>query len=254
MRQYQKFIFRVLIPLILSYISCQKSHPILSDLIAPNWQNGDKYYYEIYRNNQLIGYTQQILHFDMEDKKPTYVLELLSEIDWQETYLSDSTVVCFSRQDFAPIWSYRKLETDFDSRIVEVHYDESNIDIWTETMDGKDAKSLSVKGTYFDNEMVFWLMRCLQWEKGKRYSIKIINPFLLQVALGTVSYGGKAIIKTLSGTFDCDKINLTFDSEKYNLFIERTSSRRLIQIQEKHSNLTLVLVEKTPQSTKITSR
>ncbi|MEO0092337.1 MAG: hypothetical protein ABIK61_06485 [candidate division WOR-3 bacterium] len=254
MRVYRNRVFYYFVLFGLSFLGCRKSDSILSDLTTPNWQNGDKCYYQIYHNNQLIGYAREILHFDMEGNEPTYVLEILKEIDWQETYLIDSTAVCFSRKDFSPIWSYRRVETDFDSRIVEAHYDESDIDIWTETMDGKDAKSISVKGKYFDNEMIFNLIRCVRFEKGRRYSIKTVNPFLIQVAFGTIKFGGKATVKSVSGTFDCNKINLTFDSAKYLVFVERSDRRRIVQIQEKSSDLTMVLIEKAGAPAKITSR
>lgn len=254
MRVYRNLVFYCFVLFSLIFLGCQKSDSILSDLTSPNWQNGDSYYYQIYHNNQLIGSAREILHFDMEGNEPTYVLEILREIDWQETYLIDSTVVCFSRKDFSPIWSYRRVETDFDSRVVEAHYDGSEIDIWTETMDGKDAKSISVKGKYFDNEMIFNLIRWLQFEKGKRYSIKTVNPFLIQVTYGTVKYGGKVLVNTLSRTFDCNKISLTLDSEKYLLFVERGDRRKIVQMQMKSSDLTMVLIEQPEASAKITSR
>ncbi len=247
MRLLLSTVVRLLIGLIVFSLQCQKPNLMSTDLIVPNWQDGDKYYYSIYHHNQLIGYVRQLLHFDMEGNKPIYVIESVSDFSFSEDYLVDSTVVSFCRKDFVPFWSYRRVETDFDTRIVEAHYDGSNIDIWTETMDGKNATTVSVKVRYFDHAMIFHLSRCLKFDKTKRYSISIFNPFLLQLTDCEIKYIGKKSVTTQLGTFDCDKISLSFDSKKYLIFVERTGLRRIIQFQEKNSNLLMVLTEK-PQT------
>ncbi len=222
--------------------SCHKPILITQDIIVPNWQNGEQIFYGIVRNDSLIGRTQYSIYFDVEGDIPVYCLEMLTDTEWQDDYLWDSSVVYFRRDNFAPIWSYRKVETDFSYSIIETHYDESDVDIWFETIDGKETFNLSLKEPYFDSEIILTLMRTVRFMHAKKYSFNTFTPLTLQLMSNSIRYDGKKIATTPAGSFECDKMQLTTPFSKFYLYYEQQEPRRLIHYQEKKSNIALVLL------------
>lgn len=237
-----KILLLIVIGICIFSIACQKPTDITQDIVVPNWQNGEQLYYGVIRNDTMIGQTRYSIYFDVDGDIPIYTLEILTQIEWDEDYVWDSSVVYFRRDNFAPIWSYRKVETDFSYSIIETHYDESDVDIWFETIDGKETFNLSLKEPYFDSEMILTLMRAVRFMQAKKYSFNTFTPLTLQPMSNSIRYDGKKIATTPAGSFECDKMQLTTPFSKFYLYYEQQEPRRLVRYQEKKSNIALVLL------------
>ncbi len=233
----------ILVSFCLIASTCRKSENIVQDIVVPAWQDGEKLKYGIYRNDTLIGQATYSLFFDTDGDIPIFSVEMVTQSESEEDYLWDSTIVHFRRDNFSPVWSLRNVETDFGYSIVETHYDGPDIEIWMETIDGKESYEFSMSEPYFDNEMLYTLLRAIRFTKVKNYSINILYPLTLQKLPISIKYNGRITVTTPVGLFDCDRVYLTSIQVKTNLYFERTEPRRLIKYQEKNSPISFVLIK-----------
>jgi hypothetical protein len=195
------------------------------------------------RNDTMIGQARYSIFFDVDGDVPIFCLEMLSQTEWDEDYVWDSSIVYFRRDNFAPIWALHNIETDFGYSMVETHYDGSDVNIWLETIDGKESYDVSVREPYFNNEMLFTLLRAVRFNRGKKYSLNIFDPLTMQKMSISVRYNGKTTIETPAGSFECDRIYLKKAQSKLYLFYERQEPRRLVRYQEKNSSIAVVLLK-----------
>jgi hypothetical protein len=233
----------VLVSFCLISSTCRKTENILRDLVVPTWQSGEKLIYGIYQNDILIGQANYSLFLDTDGDIPIFSLEIVTQSEFEEGFLWDSSIVHFRRDNFSPIWSLRHVETDFGYSIVETHYDGRDIEIWLETIDGKESYDFSMPEPYFDNEMLYTLLRAIRFTKVKKYSLNTLYPLTLQRLPISIKYNGRVTITTPVGIFDCDRIYLTSIQTKTNLYYERTEPRRLIKYQEKNSPISFILIK-----------
>ncbi|MEO0074980.1 MAG: hypothetical protein ABIK31_02595 [candidate division WOR-3 bacterium] len=224
-------------------LGCSKSALITNDLIAPNWQDGEALSYHIIRNDTIIGYAQYKIFFDMDHNIPVYILQLVTKTSSQMPYFYDTSVVCFRRHDFSPIWAWRKVESDIGYTIVTTRYEGNQAEIWRETIDGTQSFEQKLKQPSFDNEMVLTLLRALRFNKSRKYKLNVLAPMTMENISNTVRKLGKATVITKSGNFECDRIQLRYDNRLYNIFYERMEPRRLIKYQEKNSAIILELAQ-----------
>ncbi|MCX8015678.1 MAG: hypothetical protein N2748_06615 [candidate division WOR-3 bacterium] len=222
--------------------ACQKSYQITDDLQAPDFKDGESFTYGYFRNDSLIGKTRMSLYFDTDGEIPIYCLETVTEREMPDDYITDSSVVHFRRDNFRPIWSYRMLETDLGWTITEVHYNEKDIDIWFETIDGRETFALSLSPPYFDSEMLLALLRAVQFKKSKKYTFNVVNPLMLTSTKNSVRYCAKIMIPMPQEYLECDKLQLNTPFKNIELFYERKLPRRLIKFQEKKSDVIAVLL------------
>jgi hypothetical protein len=224
-------------------ITCREQKDITQDIVVPDWQNGEKLYYRIMRNDTMIGSVTYSLYFDTDGDIPIFSLEMLSQTESDEDYVWDSSIVHFRRDNFAPIWALRNIETDFGYSTVETHYDGSDVEIWLETIDGKESYDLSIREPYFDNEMLFTILRAVRFSKFKKYTMNILLPLSLQNMSMSVRHSGITTVTTPAGSFECDRVSLTSMQDKINLFYERGEPRRLIRYQRNKSPIAVVLLK-----------
>lgn len=235
-------IFLWLIILIFTAIGCHKPISITNDIVAPNWINGEYLHYGIFRNDSIIGEIKTRLNFDMEEDIPVYILTILTDTELDNDNVWDSSVVCFRRDNFVPLWSWRKLETDFGFYITDTRYEDSDVDIRMETIDGKQSANLNLSPPYFDNEMVLTLLRAVQFRHARKYSFNVAVPILLLGMNNTIRYGGKTTLTTPTGTFKCDKIYLVSPQNKIITYYEQNNPRRLICYQREKSKTSVILL------------
>jgi hypothetical protein len=242
MRKYKFWIFLSIIGLfIFLAIGCPKSAQINEDLVAPAWENGEKLYYNIIANDKVIGSAHYSIFFDLNADIPVYIIQLVTSTAPPFEYFYDTSIVCFRRDNFAPIWAWRKVESAMGYNIATTRYNENKAEIWKETIDGSESNELQFNPPCFDNEMVLVLFRALRFQKARKYDFNVIVPMTLQTISNSVRKLGKTTINTTAGSFECDKIQLRFSNRIYNIFYERNEPRRLIRYQEKDSNIGLEL-------------
>jgi hypothetical protein len=239
----QAQLFSSILLLVLGAIGCNRVPSINQHIVIPNWGNYESLLYGITLNDSVIGTMEYDLIIDMERNESVYILTQVTEVDEEEDILTDSSVVCFRRDDFTPMWAYRKTESDFGYYITDVHYDKSKAQIRFETIDGKESKNISVQFPYFDNEMLLTLLRTIQFDKIKKYSFESVVPMVLVAMNNTVHYRGKANITTPAGKFRCDKITLNSPQNKCNIFYEQNNPRRMIRYQVEKSRIAIILLQ-----------
>ncbi|MEO0084705.1 MAG: hypothetical protein ABIJ94_03135 [candidate division WOR-3 bacterium] len=238
-------IISVLLVLIITVafnLCCQRTPDITNDLQPPAFKDGEQLTYGYFLNDTLIGKTEMRIYFDIDDDIPIYCLEIVTEREEADNYISDSSVVYFRRDNFQPIWSYRMLETDFGWRTTETHYSESDIDVWVETVDGKETFSLSLSPPYFDSEMLLALLRAVQFKRAKKYTFTVFNPLMQTITKTTARYHTKTMIPMTSEFIECDKLQLAMPFNEIVLFYEHRQPRRLIKFQEKRTDIVAVLL------------
>lgn len=228
--------------LIFTSIGCHKTQSITDEIEAPNWENGEQLHYGIFKNDSMIGKVKTQLCFDMEEDIPVYILTILTDTELDNDNIWDSSVVCFRRDNFEPLWSWRKLETDFGYYITDTRYEDSDIDIWLETIDGKQSAYFNLKYPYFDNDMVLTLLRAVQFRHARKYSFNVAVPILLLGMNNTVRYGGKTSLTTPTGSFYCDKVYILTPQSKTIVYYERNNPRRLISYQREKSKIAVILL------------
>lgn len=226
---------------IINFISCPKQYPITQDLVAPNWQNGETLQYDIIRDNQVIGKVRYTLFFDMDANMPVYILHLATNMKPDYRYFYDSSVVCFRRTDFSPVWTWQKVESDISYSVMTTRYRDNYADIWKETIDGTESIRVKYKPPCYDNDMVLTVLRGLRFKYRKKYNFDAIIPLTTQKISNTVRQMAKTTITTSSGTYECNKIQLRYRNNIYYIFYERNEPHRLIRYQEKNANTTLDL-------------
>lgn len=232
---------------IVSIFNCPKQIPISQDLTAPNWQDGEQSYYNIIRKNKVIGTLRYTLLFDMNADIPVYILELVTNMAPEEEYYYDSSVVCFRRSDFVPIWAWRKVESDLGYSIMTTRYNTNKAEIWKETIDGNESMTVKYKQPTYDNEMVLTLLRAAQFKLKRKYTFNAIIPISARKISNTVRQMAKTNITTRAGTFECNKIQLRYRNKTYIICYERNEPKRLVRSQEKDSDIVLELANNNIQ-------
>jgi hypothetical protein len=223
-------------------LSCRNSNAVLKDCQAPAWHDGERIRYGIFVNDTMIGRIQRTLYFDINGNIPVYNQEIVTDMETEDGFLLDSLVVCFQRENYTPVWSWRKVESDLGYTIVSTRYQNSVAEIWRETIDGKETNRIKYKGFFLDNEMVMTYLRCLRFNLAKRYTLSLIAPMFNQKITGKIRYNGIATIRVPVGIFECDKITFESLNRKFYLYYERQEPRRLIQYQEKNTNAVVSLL------------
>ncbi|MBS4016421.1 MAG: hypothetical protein KGZ86_08325 [Candidatus Latescibacteria bacterium] len=244
MRKYKYWLFLSVTGLFIFFaISCPKTAQLTKDLSAPAWQDGEKTYYDIIMNDEIIGGAHYTIFLDMNVDMPVYILHLVTTTEPPYDYFYDTSVVCFRRDDFTPVWAWRKVESDMGYSIVTTRYSESEAEIWKETIDGNESFEVRHDYPFYDNEMVLTLLRALRFQRARRYQLDVIVPMTLEKITNTVRRISKATVKTSVGSFECDKIQLRYHNRTYYIFYERNEPRRLIRYQEKNTKIALELSE-----------
>jgi len=224
------------------FTSCYKSKLITDDIIAPNWQNSERLNYGVSLNDTLIREVQYTIYFDVNADIPVYILEIITNSEEAESFMRDSSVVCFRRDDFTPIWAWRKVESDLGYTVVATRYTNSRAEIWRETIDGTESGQINYNYPCFDNEMVLTLLRGLRFNASKKYLFNVVIPFTSEKITNIIRYRGKSTINTPSGSFECSKLMLNYRNRVFFIYLENQDPRRLVKFQEKNSNVAMVLL------------
>lgn len=235
------FLLSIGTALFLSMINCPSRAPISHNLIAPNWQDGEVLYYNIVRDSNIIGKVRYSLFFDMNAGLPVYVLHLVTKMEPTVQYFFDSSVVCFQRSDFSPVWAWQKVESEMGYSMMTTRYVKNTAEIWKETIDGTESIRLRFNEPCYDNEMVLTVLRALRFKTKKKYNFSAVVSLSGQVINNSVRKMAKSTITTSAGAFECNKIQLRYQDKIYYIFYEQNEPHRLIRYQEKDSNTMLEL-------------
>jgi hypothetical protein len=226
----------------LSIKSCR--HPILEfNFKPPQWQHGETLNYNIIRNNRPAGKLSYFLYFDMNNEIPVYLVYRITRNDSLIEYFYDSSVVCFARRDFLPLWSANHVDTDFGYYKTEAHYSLPKVRILLETIDGIKLKELEVNEKCYDYNTLFYLVRAIDFSKKHEVRFYLVAPVISEKILYSAHRAGKSKIKINGEFVMCDKIKLTnlYTNDVYYLYYENSEPRRLIGYYDKRINLSFIL-------------
>lgn len=232
---------------LLLVLACGRERPApLPELTAPEWQDGETSVFGIIRNDSLLFRRTVTLQFDEEKGMPTVVITDVVQPESATVYFFDSTVFALRRYSFKPLWSYQTVATDIAAAEVEAWFQDHQVTVRKQTIEGAEEKELKVGPNTCGIDMLQTILRAVPLTPGLSFRINALIPLEFRTVPMVITVLGTKLVKTQLGDIMCREISIQESRHKVRLLFELNQPHRLVAIQDIENQTETVLQQFVP--------
>lgn len=216
----KKLLTLTIIILVLSLSLTGCSTPV-QETLQSNWQQYERYTYDVEYNQESIGTLTLISERINNDTVLIGGHEFANQTGTKISYelnINDSTdyihaeVLFQSNKPFTPIYSYKKTIIDDAVTTIEGNYTNKKKYNYSITKDDEVIQdSLSIKAPLYDNEMVYYIVRCIKMTSNFNFKFNVPSPLDNNLQQRTVALVKKVNINILDESRECYEVSMNTD-------------------------------------------
>lgn len=226
---------------------CLHSEEAPLTLVAPEWRDGELSEYEVVRRDTVLFRRRVLVEFDEAAARPLVVVTSVIEPFAVKVYLTESVIYSLRRFSLRPEWLYRQVITELTISEVTARWEEGNVRIRKETIDGSEERSLRVAEGTLAAEMMRVALRGLPLVSGTEFRTRTVIPFEFRSEPVTVAVLGTKLVKTRLGDILCREVAIIEGRRRQSLLYELAQPHRLVEAREPDGLTRMVLVGYIPE-------
>jgi hypothetical protein len=225
-------------------------------LEIPQWQDGETSVYDVTRNDSALYRSVLTLAFDEEiggtgqgdsarvvpTLVATNVVEPLSDAE----YFFDSVQVVFRRDSFAPLRTYRSVETDISEFEIVARYGRARVQIEKRTIDGSVQQDLRLPGRFHSYDMIQTWLRCIPLVPGTSFRDNLVIPLEFRTVPVKVLVLGTKLVTTGVGDIMCREIVLILPNREVKFWYELAQPHRFVGLKDAQNETQMLLQSYRP--------
>ncbi len=226
---------------------------------APQWPDGETSVYVVTRNDSALYRSVLTLEFDEETGNAgasdtartvptliaTNVVRPVSPAEW----FFDSVQAVIRRDNFAPLRTYRSVETDVSEYELTARYLPGRVEIERQTVDGTTNEQLRLPRRYSSYDAVQTWLRCVPLVSGTSFRDNLVVPAEFRAVPVKFLVLGTKLVTTGVGDIMCREIVLILPTREVKFWYELAQPHRFIGFNDAQNNTQMVLESYQPGRT-----
>ncbi len=217
----------------------------LSQLVIkkPNWKNGERFSYELWYNDVLMGSSDYLIKRSMFEGRRAYLINVSTVIKGSDKTTLDSTSLYLDRDNLKPLNLDRAMGTLQELTRVKARYLKDKVKVKLITAKVIRETELAFPQDAYDNEGVVLLLRALTFKEGQKYSFKDISPLSLASFPVEVEIGKIEKVTVPRGEYLCYRVMMKLPDKEIDLYYQKEKPNLLVKYVDNTGGTQLLLRE-----------